>query len=144
MGRKRELKRSFGTLLLVHRTVAGNDKALDAGAIEGNWAKTLLVLGDVVGEDVQQRLGLLRTEVNALKVVNAHLVGGLLGGRIDSSEDQEEVPDREPNLHAVGVGIAIIRGFFEGYARVVGLGDGLAHACPDVMWCGSFGAGEGT
>ena len=137
---ERELKGSIYTLLfvrgLVHGAVAGDDEALHAGAIQRDWAEALLVLGDVVGQYIQERLGLLGAQVNALEVLNADLVRRRLGSRIDGPKDQEEVPDGEPDLHAVGVGIAVIRGFFKGNAGVVGLGDGLAHAFPGIRWCG--------
>ena len=91
---------------LVDGTVAGDDKALDLWAFEGDGAKGLLVLLDVMTEDVQEGFGLLGTEVDALEVVDANLVWGML---VDGAEDQEEVPDGEPYLHTVGVGVAIVR-----------------------------------
>ena len=73
--------------------------------LEREGAEGLLVLGEVVAEDVQQRLGLLGTEVDALEVVDLDLVGRLL---VHGAEDEEEVPDAHADLDAVGVAVAVV------------------------------------
>jgi hypothetical protein len=40
---------------------------------------------------------------------------------LEGAEDQEEVPDGEPDLDAVGVGVAVVGGLGEGDAGAVGL-----------------------
>ena len=116
---------------LVDRAGLGDDEAGFAGlgVFEGDGAEGLLVLDEVVGEDAVQSLGLLGAEVNALEVVDLDFLGGLL---LELAEDEHEVPDGEADLDAVGVGVAVVWGFVEGDAGVVGLSDGLAHR---VLWC---------
>jgi hypothetical protein len=75
--------------------------------IEGDGSEGLLVLGDVVSEDVEERLGLLGAEIDALEVANVDLVGRVLR---ESAEDEEEVPDGHTDLHAVSVAIAVVGG----------------------------------
>ena len=119
--------------VLVDRAVAGDDEALGVGlgAVKRDGAEVALVLGDVLAEEVVQGLGLLGAEVDALEVFDLHLVGSLL---FHGAEDHEEIPDGEANLHAVGVGFAVIRGFVQRDLCVVGLGDGLAHGYLDAGW----------
>jgi len=108
------------------RAVAGDDEALGVGlrAVECDGAEVALVLSDVVAEEVVQGLGLLGAEVDALEVFDLDLIRGLL---LHRAKDHEEIPDGEANLHAVGVGFAVVRGFVQRDLCVVGLGDGLAH-----------------
>src|SRR5689334_3867600 len=70
--------------------------------IEFDFAKRIFVVDQILLKNGEQRLGLLRTEIDALKVadVDAGLV--LL---LKSPEDKEEVPDVHTNLHAVGVAL---------------------------------------
>lgn len=84
----------------MHR--AGRGKAW----IEFDLAEGAFVANYVLLQKSEQGFGLLRAEVNALKVANFHLGFGLL---LQSSEDEEEVPDIHAHLHAVGIGLAIIR-----------------------------------
>jgi len=102
----------------VDGAVAGYDKALHTGAFERDGAEVLLILGDVMAEHVEQCLGLLRAQVDALKVVDLDLFRGLL---LQRTEDEKEVPDGEPDLYAVGVGVAISVGLSECDSGVVGL-----------------------
>ena len=60
---------------------------------------------------------MLRTEIDSLKVSQFDLgFRALLHG----SEDQEEIPDIYADLHAIGVGLAIIGGLDEFHIRLVG------------------------
>ena len=72
-------------------------------------AESLLVLREVVAENIHQRLGLLRTEVDALEVFNLNVVGGIL---VHRPEDEEEIPDAHTDLDAVGVAVAVLVGLF--------------------------------
>lgn len=68
-------------------------------------AERALVARDILLQQPEQSLGLLRAEVDTLKVANLHLGFGLL---LQGAEDHEEVPDIDSHLHAVGVGFAVI------------------------------------
>ena len=81
--------------------------------LERESAEGLLVLGEVVAEKVQQRLGLLRAHIDALEVIDLYFVGRIL---VHGSEDEEEVPDAHANLDAVGVAVAIVFGILRGNA----------------------------
>jgi hypothetical protein len=74
--------------------------------IESDGSKGLLVLGKVIAQYVEERLGLLWAEIDALKVLHAELVGRILS---HGTEDKKEVPDGHPDLNAIGIAIAIIR-----------------------------------
>jgi hypothetical protein len=65
------------------------------------------VAGHVLLQDARQRLGLLRTQINALEIVDFYLGLTLL---LQCAEDQEEIPDVDSYLHAVGIGLAIVGG----------------------------------
>jgi hypothetical protein len=64
------------------------------------------VLGYVLLQDIQQCLGLLWAEVNALKIVDCHVVSGSL---VDPPEHQKEVPQIHAYLNAVGVVLPVLR-----------------------------------
>src|ERR1700682_4114136 len=83
---------------------------LDGGARAGmrlqvDFAEGGFVLRDVLRQDVVQRLGLLRAEIDALKVVYEDVVGR---GLVDHAEAEQEVPQVHPHLHAVGVALPVI------------------------------------
>jgi hypothetical protein len=73
--------------------------------IEFDLAKRAFVSGNILLQEAKQRLGLLRTQVDALKILDFNLALALL---LKRSENQEEIPDVDSHLHAVGVGFAII------------------------------------
>jgi hypothetical protein len=75
--------------------------------LEREGAEGLFVLGEVVAEDVEQGLGLLRADVDALEVLDLHFVSGVLA---HGSEDEEEVPNTHADLDAVGVAVAVVFG----------------------------------
>ena len=77
-----------------------------------------------MAEEVEQRLGLLRAEVDALEVFDADFVGGFLAG---GAEDQVEVPDAHADLDVIGVGVAIVLGAYGLDGGRLGRLLGLAH-----------------
>jgi hypothetical protein len=100
------------------RAVGGDVVALHLGlrAIQRDRPEGLLVLGDVVSEDVEQGFGLLRTEIDSLKVFHLDLIRRRTA---KSAEYEHEVPHRETNLNAVGVGVAVVGGFVQGDAGLL-------------------------
>ena len=99
--------------------------------IELDLAEGPFVLRDVVFEKIEQRLGLLRAEVNALKMAQLNFVGGLL---VNQPELQEKVPEIDTYLNAVGVVLAVFRCQRDPHARLFWLRRGfhhlmLAHGC---------------
>src|SRR6516164_7065375 len=77
----------------------------DASRVEFDLAEGAFVVGNVLLQDGGQRLCLLRAEINALEVSYLHLILRLL---LHGPEHQKEVPNVDPHLHAVGVGLTII------------------------------------
>lgn len=75
--------------------------------VELDFTEGVFVAGDVLLQESQQSLGLLRAEVDALKIANLYLALGLL---LESAEGEEEIPDIDAHLHAVGVRLAIVGG----------------------------------
>jgi hypothetical protein len=73
--------------------------------VEFDLAKRALIPRYVLLQDRHQRLGLLRAQINALKVSDFHLGFALL---LQGAEDQEEIPDIHAHLDAVGVALAIV------------------------------------
>src|SRR5208337_1026440 len=73
--------------------------------IELDIAKGVLVVDQVLLQDGVQRLGLLRAQVDALKVTDFHAVFVLL---LQGAKHQEEVPDVHSHLHAVGIALAVV------------------------------------
>src|SRR5580698_3868009 len=76
--------------------------------VELDLAEGALVAGDILLQEAEQRLRLLRAQVDALKVLDFDLLLGLL---LQGSEDEEKIPDVDPHLHAVGVVLAIVGEF---------------------------------
>src|SRR6266436_10341701 len=75
--------------------------------VQFDFPEGAFVSGHVVLQNPQQRFGLLWAQIDALEVLNFHLGFTLLQQR---SKDQEEIPDIDPNLHAVGVALSIVAG----------------------------------
>jgi hypothetical protein len=94
---------------------------LSLRAVQRDRPECLLVLGHVVSKDVEQSFGLLRAEIDSLKVFHLDLIGRRTA---QSAEDEHEVPHRETNLNAVGVGVAVVSGFVQGNAGLL-FGTGL-------------------
>ena len=107
------------TRLTLMDGAAGQRKLL----VESDGAEGLLVLGEVVGQHVYERLCLLRTEVDALEVFDAEFVGRVLA---HGAEDEQKVPDGHAHLDTVCISVAIIGGGREIEFRLGG-GLGLAH-----------------
>src|SRR3984893_7729186 len=74
--------------------------------IQLDLAESIFVARDVLLQQSEQCLGLLRTQIDPLKIPNLHLGFALL---LQSAEDQEKVPDVHTHLHAVGVAFAVVR-----------------------------------
>jgi len=91
--------------------------------VESDGAECLLVLCKVVGQYVDESFGLLGAEIDALKVLDAEFVGGVLA---HGAEDEKEVPDGHAHLDAVSVAIAIVGGIGEIEFRLGGR-LGLTH-----------------
>ena len=65
------------------------------------------VLGHVLLQDVEQRLGLLGAEVDALEIVDGHHVRGSL---VDPAEHEEEIPQIHADLNAIGIVLPVLGG----------------------------------
>src|SRR5262245_37945265 len=74
--------------------------------VELDLAKGALVLGDVLLQDVEQGLGLLGAQVDALKSLD---IDGVRAVLVDEAEFQVEVPEVDAHLNAVGVALAELR-----------------------------------
>jgi hypothetical protein len=86
------------------------DEADSGLRLELDLAEGRLVLRDILLENVEERLGLLRTDVDTLKIMNLNVVGGRL---INFAERQKEIPQVDPHLNAIGVIFAIVRGLHQ-------------------------------
>src|SRR5208282_2629031 len=84
--------------------------------IKFDLAERGFVVRHVLLHERHERLGLLRADINPLKVSQLHL---RLRALLHRPENQEEIPDIHPDLHAVGVGLAIIGGLYELHIRLV-------------------------
>ena len=74
--------------------------------LELDLAERGLILGDVLLEDIQQRFGLLRAKVDALKIVDVNVVGR---GLIDHAKEQQKSQILTADLHTVGVAFPVFR-----------------------------------
>src|SRR5450432_424656 len=97
--RRRSKLRLYEWRFLVHRAL------LPHAGVEFDLAEGALVSADVLLQQAEERLGLLRAEIDALEVLDLDLSFGLL---LQGAEDEEEVPDVHTHLHAVGVILAIL------------------------------------
>src|SRR5579864_4707651 len=68
-------------------------------------AESGLVLVDVLLQHVQKRFGLLRADVDALKVLDGDVIGSSL---VHTAEQKEEIPQVYAHLHAVRVAFTVI------------------------------------
>ncbi len=94
-----QLKVSVSGARLVNRARGGHAR------VELDLSEGGLVAGDVLVQERGQRFGLLRAQIDALKVVELDLA---LGGLLHSAEDEEEIPHIDPDLHAIGIIFAIL------------------------------------
>jgi len=74
--------------------------------IEFNLAKSAFITGHVLLQDGRQRLGLLRAQVDALKIQDFDLILGLL---LERAEHQKKIPDIDSYLNAIGVALPVFR-----------------------------------
>src|SRR5215471_8372803 len=84
--------------------------------IEFDLSKGLLILDDVLLQDRHQGFCLLRTQIDALEVVDLNFRSGL---RLKATKDQQEIPNAGPDLHRVGIAFAIVRGVHQMYIRLL-------------------------
>src|SRR5579884_2502526 len=75
-----------------------------------NFAESGLVLRQVLRQHVGKRLGLLRADIDALEVVDLHV---LRRGLVHSAEHKEEIPQIDADLNAVGVALTVVPGIGE-------------------------------
>src|SRR6266567_1892058 len=97
--------------VLVHRAGRGHSR------IKLDLAKGAFVVGDILVQNRSQRLGLLRAQVNALKISYLDLIFRLL---LHGAEHEKEVPNIDPHLHTVGISLAILSGIDDAEIRLRG------------------------
>jgi len=92
--------------------------ALNHARIELDLTEGILIADDVLLQDAEQGLGLLRAQIDSLEVVDLDLRFCLL---MKSAEGEEEIPHADADLHAVGIAFAVgigIDKFDVGLSRV--------------------------
>src|ERR1035438_10461426 len=99
------MRRRRGRWLGGLRAAALLDSAGGTVRLQLDFSEGGLVLRDILRQDVQERLGLLRAQVNTLEVVDQHVLGR---GLVHRSEHQEEVPEVDAYLDAIGIALAVI------------------------------------
>src|SRR6185437_1269697 len=92
-------------MLLVYRTVAGSRGGKRLLGLQINSPEGLLILRQVLSQQIPESLGLLRTDIDSLKVSQDDFVGGILAG---GAKHQHKVPYTGPYLNAVGIAVAIV------------------------------------
>ncbi len=75
--------------------------------IELDFAECAFVIGNILLQNCRQRFGLLRAQINSLKIFYLNLVFRLL---LHGAKDEKKVPYIHAHLHAVGVSFAIFGG----------------------------------
>ena len=84
--------------------------------IEFDLAEGGFVIRHVLLQKRHERLCLLRTEINSLKIMQLDLrFEALLHG----AEDEKEIPHVDADLHTVGIGVAVVGGLDEFHIRLV-------------------------
>jgi hypothetical protein len=83
--------------------------------IEFNFSKGAFVAAHVLLQQPEQGLGLLRAQVDALKVADLDLRFGLL---LQCAKCEKEIPDVDPHLHAVRVGFPVFGRIDKLYIRL--------------------------
>jgi len=73
---------------------------------EPDFTESAFVLTDVLLEDIEQGFCLLGTDIDALKILNRHTFRSSL---IHSAEQQQEVPQVDAYLNAVGIIFPVVR-----------------------------------
>jgi len=87
-----------------------NRSGREGPGIEFELAECALIAAYVLLQNGHECFGLLRAEVHALEVLDLDLGLALL---LHGSEDQEEIPNVDSDLHAIGVVLAILGGIDE-------------------------------
>src|SRR5262245_57470876 len=72
--------------------------------IKFDFPESALIAGDILSQYRRQRFGLLRTQIDPLKVADVDLVFAVL---LQRAEGEKEIPDADSHLHTVGVILAI-------------------------------------
>jgi hypothetical protein len=87
-------------------------------------AEGLLVLGEIVSEQIEESLGLLRAEIDALEMFQLDFLCGVL---TDDAEYEEKIPHTDADADAVGIAFAVLLGAAGDDVRLVGWRLGLGH-----------------
>ena len=74
--------------------------------IELDLAKRAFVARYILLQKSQQSLGLLRAQVDSLKITDLNVCLALL---LQRAEDKKKVPYIDPHLHAVRIALAVVR-----------------------------------
>jgi hypothetical protein len=72
--------------------------------IEFDFSESAFVTDDILLENVEQGLGLLRAQIDSLEIIDFYLGLALL---LQGAESEKEIPYVHPHLHAVGVVFAV-------------------------------------
>ncbi len=102
---EKEHRSSTGSKLSIGRQSSVYRSGSSNPGIEFDLAKRAFVVRHVLVQDRRQRLSLLGTQIDALKIAHLNLVFRLL---LHGPEHQEEIPDIDPHLHTIGIGLAVI------------------------------------
>ena len=73
--------------------------------VEFDFSEGTLIIRHVLLQNRHQSFGLLRAEIDSLKIVNLDLGLALL---LHGPKDQKEIPDIYADLHAIGIAFAIV------------------------------------
>ena len=84
--------------------------------IKFDLSESALVARHVLLKNRGERLGLLRAQVDPLKVLQLHLCFTLL---LQGSEDQKEIPDIHADLHTVRVILTVVGGVHQFNIRLL-------------------------
>src|ERR1035438_359446 len=86
--------------------------------IQLDLAEGSLVVHQVLMQDGLECLGLLRTQIDALEIIDFDLGLILL---LQGAKNEKKVPDIDPHLHTVGVVFAVVRGVRQLNRRLRGI-----------------------
>jgi hypothetical protein len=92
------------------------DGSTRSARLKFDFAERGLVAAHVLLQQRHERLGLLRAEIDALKIAQFYLgLRALLHG----AKNEKEIPDIHPDLDAIGIGLAVVVGLNEFHIRLV-------------------------
>jgi len=92
-------------------------------------AKGLLILGKMLTQHVPQSFGLLRAQINELVIADGYLLRAFACG---DAKGKLEIPHAYAHLHAVGVGLTIVRGLDDVQLRLL---RGWSHGFISLLRC---------